>query len=234
MRFAPFLAFCLAVSAGPAAAASFDCTRASAPEEVAICRNDKLSALDVLVDRAYGEAHKAPGAAGDPTDKAHALADARSFNARKQRCGADVACLVSAHVGALEDLAVDGSTVAVPAWVAATDMTAGVPPESKAMPVREGECALSRITGIGGRLEGDTSFSSGASVEFANGGSQVSYDKVPGIVTSRRGDPVLICLTALPKHCPPGDDRGRSFTSTNLRTGKSWSEGDAEHRCGGA
>lgn len=232
MRCAPFLA--LTLLAGPAAAASFDCTRASSPEEVAICGSTKLSALDVLVARAYAEARKPPGAAGDPSDRADALADARSFNARKRRCGADVACLVAAHVGVLEDLAVDGSTVAVPAWVAATDMAVGLPPESDAMPKREGACAQSRIAAIGGRLEGDTAFASGSSVAFANGGSQVSYSKVPGIVTSRRGDPVLVCLTALPKHCPPGDDRGRSFTSTNLRTGESWSEGDTEHRCGGA
>ena len=97
-----------------------------------------------------------------------------------------MACLVAAHVGVLEDLAVDGSTVAVPAWVAATDMAVGLPPESDAMPKREGACAQSRIAAIGGRLEGDTAFSSGSSVAFANGGSQVSYSKVPGIVTSRR------------------------------------------------
>lgn len=232
MRFAMVLA--LAVSAGPAAAASFDCTRAAAPDEVAICGNSKLSALDVLVARAYAEAHKAPGADGDPEDKGHALADARLFNARKARCGADVACLMSAHVGVLEDLAADGSGVSVPDWVAATDMTVGIPPETKAMPTREGDCATSQIAEIGGRLEGDTTFSSGTTVGFANGGSQVSYDKVPGIVASRRGDPVLICLTALPKHCPPGDDRGRSFTSTNLRTRQSWSAWDSQHRCGGA
>ena len=226
--------FTLLALVSPAAAASFDCTKASAPDEVAICRNGKLSALDVLVNRAYDQAHKAPGAAGDAEDKANALADARSFNARKARCGADVACLMAAHVGALEDLAVDGSTVPVPGWVAATDMTAGLPAESKTMPTHEGECGRSRVTLIGGRLEGDTTFSSGTTVEFANGGVQVSYDKVPGIVTSKIGDPVLICLTSLPKHCPAGDDRGKNFTSTNLRTHQSWSEGDSEHRCGGA
>lgn len=232
MRLAFLLA--LAATAAPAAAASFDCTRASAPDEVAICADRALSALDALVGRAYAEARRAPRGGGDPTDRADALADARSFNARKRRCGADVPCLVSAHVGALEDLAVDGSSVGVPDWVAATDMTAGLPPEGRAMPEREGECTRSRITEIGGRLAGDATFSSGASVGFADGGSQVSYDKVPGIVTSRRGDPVLICLTSMPKRCPPGDDRGRSFTTTNLRTHRSWSEPDSEHRCGGA
>jgi uncharacterized protein len=231
MRIVSLLALLALTS--PAAAASFDCSKASAPDEVAICGNSKLSALDVLVARAYGEAHK-PGADGDTEDKAHALADARSFNARKTKCGADVACLMSAHVGVLEDLNVDGSSVQVPDWVAATDMTVGLPPEGKTMPAQEGHCSRSRITLIGGRLEGDTNFSSGSTVGFANGGLQVSYDKVPGIAASKLGDPVLICLTALPKHCPAGDDRGKNFTTTNLRTKQSWSESDSEHRCGGA
>ena len=232
MRFA--MALTLVVAAGPAAAASFDCTKAAAPDEVAICRNGKLSALDDLVARAYAQAHKAPGADGDARDRANALADARAFQARKAGCSGDVPCLMSAHAGALEDLAVDGSSVAVPDWVAATDMAAAVPPETANKPVREGECARTRVSDIGGRLEGDADFSTGASIAFADGARQVSYDKLAGIVASRRGDPVLVCLTSLPKHCPPGDDRGRTYTVTNLRTRQSWSEGEDQHRCGGA
>lgn len=220
--------------AAPAAAASFDCTRASSPDERAICANPKLSALDVLVDRAYGEARRGPGGAPDAADRAHALDDARDFNARKRRCGADLGCLTAAHAGALEDFQVYGSSVGVPAWVSATAMTPSVPAETRRLPAREGQCARTRVTAIGGRLEGDRDFSSGTSVAFANGGAQVSYDRVPAIVSSRRGDPVLMCLTSLPKHCPPGDDRGRSYTSTNLRTRASWSLADSQHRCGGA
>lgn len=232
MRFAVLLA---ALSlAGPAAAASFDCTKASSPDEVAICSNQKLSSLDVLVARAYGEARRGVGGTADPTARANALADARAFNARKRRCGADLGCLTSAHVGALEDLENDGSSVQMPTWIAATDMTPAVPVESRRLPVQEGGCGRTHVSDIGGRLEGDTDFSSGTTVEFADGGRQVSYDKVPAIVRSRRGDPVLLCLTSLPKHCPPGDDRGRSYTATNLRTHESWSLGDSQHMCGGA
>ena len=232
MRLALFLA-ALSV-AGPAAAASFDCTAASSPDEVAICADPHLSALDVLVDRAYGEARKGYGGAPDAKDRAHALDDARDFNARKRRCGADLGCLTAAHVGALEDFGAYGSSVRVPAWIAATAMTPSVPAETRRLPAREGDCARTRVTDVGGRLEGDADFSSGTRVGFANGGAQVSYDRVPAIVASRRGDPVLMCLTSIPKHCPPGDDRGRSYTSTNLRTRGSWSLADSQHRCGGA
>ncbi len=233
MRIVAVLAFL--TFAGPAAAASFDCSKAASPAELAICADPKLSALDVLVSRAYDQARGGTaGTSPDPKDKANALADARLFNARKQRCGTDVGCLISAHVGAIQDLETDGADVQLPASIAATDMTTAVPNETKALPVTEGGCARTRITNIGGRLEGDTDFSSGTSVVFADGGRQVSYDKVSAIVGSRRGDPVLLCLTSIPKHCPPGDDRGRSYTTTNLRTHRSWSLTDTQHMCGGA
>jgi predicted RNA-binding protein with TRAM domain len=182
-----------------------------------------------LVARAYGQAKKS----AEAEDRAHALADARSFLARRGRCGSDGACLLSAYVGALQDFAVDGSTLAVPE-VSALDLVAAVPAESRALPVREGDCTQTRITDIGGRLEGDKDFESGTSVVYANGGAQVDYGKVSEIIHSRRGDRVLMCLTSIPKHCPPGDARGRFYVTTNLRTRESWADPDSEHMCGGA
>ncbi len=234
MRLALFLA-ALSI-AGPAAAASFDCTKAATPDERAICANPRLSALDVLVDRAYRQARAQIGAHPDdlyPGYATRALTDARSFAARKRRCGADAGCLVAAHVGALEDLSMDDSEVQVPASVAATDMTSAIPNLSKSLPTREGDCAQTRITDIGPRLEG-ADFESGMSVFFANGGTQMGYDKIPALVGSRKGDRVLMCLTSIPKHCPPDDDRGRKYTATNLRTHGSWSMADSQHMCGGA
>lgn len=102
------------------------------------------------------------------------------------------------------------------------------------LPTRILTCGGSVIAEIGGRLEGDTNFSSGTSVAFRNGGAQVSYDRVPAIVHSRKSDHVLICLVFVPEHCPPGDDRGKIYTTTNLRTLDSWTLPDSQHSCGGA
>jgi hypothetical protein len=102
------------------------------------------------------------------------------------------------------------------------------------LPTRIFACGGSVIRLIGGRLEGDTNFSTGTSVFYQNGGSQVSYEKVPAIVNSKRGDHVLICLVFIPNHCPAGDDRGKLYIATNLRTLDSWTLPDSEHSCGGA
>jgi hypothetical protein len=75
---------------------------------------------------------------------------------------------------------------------------------------------------------------SGSAVSFDNGGYQVSYDTVPAIEHSKTGDPVRMCLVSIPRHCPKGDDRGRVYRITNLRTHKGWKLPDSEHMCGGA
>lgn len=57
---------------------------------------------------------------------------------------------------------------------------------------------------------------------------------LPAIKNSRVGDHVLNCLVFIPKDCPKGDDRGRIYTVTNLRTLESWTLPDSQHSCGGA
>jgi hypothetical protein len=97
---------------------------------------------------------------------------------------------------------------------------------------------VSRVDGVFQRLEdGQTNTpipNSGSAVNFTNGGYQVSYDMIPAVEHSRRGDRVRICLVSIPHPCPPHDFRGRIYRTTNLRTGKSWTLPDAEHSCGGA
>lgn len=100
------------------------------------------------------------------------------------------------------------------------------------LPKRVGDCADTAIKSIGTRLEGAAD--SGSAVSFENGGYQVGYDRVPAIEQSRNGDPVRMCLASFPRNCPKGDDRGRTYRTTNLRTHQSWSLADSTHMCGGA
>ena len=117
--------------------------------------------------------------------------------------------------------------------LAATAMTLAPPALAKEpVPKRIGQCVATTVSELGPRLEGMPN--SGSAVIYSDGLSQVSYDIIPGIATSRVGDTVKVCLVELPRDCPKGDDRGKVYKATNLRTHKSWTAPDSEHSCGGA
>ena len=110
-----------------------------------------------------------------------------------------------------------------------------------AQPLRKiGTCSTSTIVKIGSRFSdklvkpmGDA-MDQGTSVEMKNGVYGISYEFVPEVARSRIGDKVMTCLVSIPKGCPKGDDRGKTYTTTNLRTQESWTLGDSQHMCGGA
>jgi hypothetical protein len=116
--------------------------------------------------------------------------------------------------------------------------TLAVPALAGELPKKVGGCAATTIKSVGTRLvDGVTNQpmrGSGSAVRFVNGGGQVSYDTVPAIEQSRAGDPVRICLVSIPRNCPKGDNRGRIYKTTNLRTHNTWRLSDSEHACGGA
>jgi len=109
---------------------------------------------------------------------------------------------------------------------------------AQSLPTREGTCVRTKITQLEHRLQDGSTGAfisdSGSAVHFTNGGYQVSYEELQTVQNSRKGDPVLMCLVSIPRDCPPGDARGRVYTTTNLRTLESWTMADSEHRCGGA
>lgn len=111
------------------------------------------------------------------------------------------------------------------------------------LPQKIGTCTQSFVKEISYRLSAPDSNrvfipvpGSGSAILFTNGGYQVSYDDVPAIHASRKGDPVRVCLTFIPdcSRAPAGDKRGRVYLTTNLRTGSSWELPDSQHGCGGA
>lgn len=100
------------------------------------------------------------------------------------------------------------------------------------LPTQVGACDKTAAAGIGYRVEGNPN--SGSAIQYTDGGTQVSYDTIQGVVDSQVGDQVKLCLVSIPMNCPPGDNRGRVYQATNLRTGESWAAQDYSHSCGGA
>jgi hypothetical protein len=99
-------------------------------------------------------------------------------------------------------------------------------------PKKVGECVATSVKDVSSRLEGVPD--SGSAIEYTDGIYQVSYDMIPEITASRAGDKIRLCLISIPSGCPKGDDRGKGYRATNLRTHKSWEAMDSEHMCGGA
>ena len=84
----------MAALSAPAGAASFDCSKARAPDEIAICDNPALSALDSEMGGlwfAYSQIPFLMGMSGNRQDEARAFLETRAA------CGANVSCLTSAY-----------------------------------------------------------------------------------------------------------------------------------------
>jgi hypothetical protein len=110
---------------------------------------------------------------------------------------------------------------------------------SSILPSKVGECADTTITSITDRFGADLTPSrkgseKGTFVRFSNSGVQVSLVKESAIVRSQVFDKVNMCLVEIPKGCQPGDNRGRVYKTTNLRTKESWSLANDVKSCGGA
>ena len=108
------------------------------------------------------------------------------------------------------------------------------------MPRKVGACTPATIKSIGTRFSEKLvkpksgAIDEGTSVELSNGVYGVSYEYVEAVARSRIGDQVMTCLVSVPKGCPKGDNRGKTYTTTNLRTQDSWTMPDSQHMCGGA
>lgn len=126
------------------------------------------------------------------------------------------------------------------ALIALAIVVASTPTEA-APPGKVGTCAKTTIRAIGSRFsetlvkpKPGVEISDGTTIELANDTYGVSYQFVEEVYNSKVGDRVVTCLIALPENCPKGDDRGRLYTTTNLRTLASWTLSDSQHSCGGA
>jgi len=96
------LLLCMAAAAsGEARAAGFDCSKASTPDEKAVCSNPQLSALDSEMTGlwyAYSRVPMLMGSSGNRQDEADA------FLARRRQCGSNVACINAAYAARIATL----------------------------------------------------------------------------------------------------------------------------------
>ncbi len=88
------------VCATPAAAASFDCARAKAPDEKAICATRALNDADVRMDTLFHVDAQlmAMGGRGDLQEAQ------RDWMHKRQACKGDIKCLTRAYKDRLADL----------------------------------------------------------------------------------------------------------------------------------
>ncbi|MEX6507909.1 lysozyme inhibitor LprI family protein [Jiella sp. M17.18] len=221
------------VVAGSAHAASFNCAKAATPDEKAVCGDLLLSDLDSRLGKDYTALKK-------KSDLASAVKDiSRSFLADRASCGSDKACILSTYLAVLDQYKALGAPVGRPAGVTAMTIAGGDARATGKLPQKIGQCVATEIDAVHPRLgDGgpikDEDYDSGTGVEYKNGGYGVSYDRIPALIHSKPGDPVVMCLVSVPHDCPPGDDRGRFYIGTNKRTGDSWILPDSQHMCGGA
>jgi uncharacterized protein len=226
---------------------SFDCSRAKSPDEQQICKDDRLAELDQATAIAFEQALKAGPKRYAAELKKQIQRDVRAETKIKlderRACGAESICILDAQIATISYLGEVGSTVPVPPWVGEYRLNySNLHPDviEATLPTGLGHCTRTRIASITGRFGETLSWPrrkdeevSGTAVEYANGAAQVSYNYEDDVARSQIGDEVLLCLSKIPRKCPPGDDRGRGYSATNVKSATSWIMPDSQHACGG-
>ena len=218
-----------------AANPSFDCAKARTQDEIVICNDSRLAELDQAIAIGLSQI------SGD--HKKSAIAVAKGTVKTRRSCGSSKLCIIDQQVNAIQTLSELGSAVPIPPWVGNYRISlfrnrAKLP--TNGLPQQVGQCTVTRIASISTRFgeelrrPTDELDSSGTAITYSNKGYQVSYSFVDPIATSRIGDEVLLCLMSVPENCPAGDDRGKVYSATNLRSKGVWVLPDAQHMCGGA
>ena len=214
---------------------SFACGKNLSPDERTICNDEFLAQMDQAISIAFGQINKEHREAAQTT--------ARDMLAGRHACGTDALCILDQQLSLLSVLIDLEAHVPIPPWVGRYRIKLfehRSEPSKQELPTTVGRCTLTKIASISTRFGDelkppvDELDSSGSAVSFANGGYQVSYSYVAAVAESHIGDEILLCLISLPKDCPPGDDRGKVYAATNLRTKETWVLPDAQHMCGGA
>jgi uncharacterized protein len=214
------------LAASCASAASFDCSGKLEQDEKIVCNDKLLSSLDSRLMGVHAAAKQ------NFADAARDLSS--DFLADRKSCGADRQCILATYMSILANM---GEMTDVPKGLDANTIAAGKAKPSKGLPEKIGQCVFTKIDQVHPRV-GDGSpeqpedYDAGTGVDFANDGYQVSYDREEALMQSKPGDTVTMCLVSMPHRCPPGEDGGRGYFTTNQRTHLSWAMYDSQHACG--
>ena len=232
-----FELFCAPEASTKSFTPSFDCNRARYQDEITICNDQKLSELDQIVSRGYSQI------------KGESRSIAQDFLLNfldvRHACGSNKLCILDTQDQLIDDLNEVGANISKPSWIGAYRLSLienGKTPMVSGVPQRVGTCSRTKIKDIGTRFHDrqmvvpPKSFTEneGTTIQYDNGGVQVSYEFNADVAASRIGDPVIFCLLSIPPNCPPGDDRGKIYSATNLRNLRSWIMPATQHSCGGA
>jgi len=149
----------------PTMAASFDCKKASKPDEKAICSDKTLSALDSEMGALWSTFSQFPFAMGMSGVRQD---EAQAFLAQRQRCGSNKACLKSAYLvrnaslkgqikSAMEAMVQQsgGGPIAPSPTPGRSDVTKSVPSRQNALPDPVAAFVAgygAQCSGLGGRL----------------------------------------------------------------------------------
>jgi uncharacterized protein len=208
---------------------SFDCHKAQAPDEIAICQEAVLADIDVLISRAF----RRYAAEFRPKDDVGA-----AYLADRRACDSDVACIAAIQARALETYGgkspwVDLFAQGMMGRKASTYANSAY---SSTAINKPGECAKTRVRKVTTRFGepvNDENEDQGTAIEYENGDHQVSYsrDDLYGIEPRQT---VVLCLMSVLHDCPKGDARGNLYLALDLDTGTQWTLTDTQHMCGGA
>jgi hypothetical protein len=94
-----------------------------------------------------------------------------------------------------------------------------------------GQCALTSVEKF---LQVSDLLTTAHAIFYQNGLTQYALTDKDPFRKAKTGDAVKVCLVAVPQDCPRGDDRGKTYRATDLRTNRTWTLPDDMHRCGGA
>lgn len=214
---------------------SFDCRKAKTLDEKVICSDPELAELDLMVSRAYQTF--------TPNYQPKRAIGKDLLRARSA-CGSDRACIAAAQVNALETYATDGRLSPWPGNYAraligrrAGELATHSRGTTNYQPNRLAECAHTRIkratTRFGEAIADYSNDDAGTAISYENGLYQVSYGR-ESLHGLKAGQEVVICLMSIPRDCPNGDNRGRTYYVLNLATNTEWVLPDSQHFCGGA